>query len=365
MGEAALANSFFKTAMYDCHIEKGARMVPFAGYDLPVSYTSVMEEHLHVRSSAGVFDVSHMGVLTIEATDNNIETLKKVIPLDLELMEQGQQKYSVLLNQQGNILDDLIISRFKDYFLLVVNGASKEKDIQYLKTHVVVDFWQDMSVIAVQGPKSREVISHFYPPACDLCFFEALELNGSKKNGWISCSGYTGEDGFEIILPNEKAKAFFESLCAQDGVKPIGLGARDSLRLEAGLCLYGHDMDQTYTPLTADLKWTVGKNQRAEPVFYGADKTLTQPFSYRRKGFISSTRAIAREGVKIIHEGQEMGYITSGGFSPTLQKPIAMGYLKQDFCHLEKVTMDIRGKKIEFEVTNLPFIPTNYKRREK
>lgn len=355
------------TPLYKWHQQKGAKMVPFAGYEMPLQYPSgIITEHHHTRNEAGLFDVSHMGVIKIDYDPEHVWVLERVIPVDIKEMLPGQMKYGLLLREDGYIMDDLIISRFEDYFLLVVNAGCKYQDFDYLKRFLKCEMLQDIVLLALQGPKARKVLQSLCPKAAELTFMTTSVFSVMGKGVWISCSGYTGEDGFELMVPAEIAEELANALCADSAVAPVGLGARDSLRLEAGLCLYGHDMDLTQTPVSASLTWSIGQRRRREGDFVEDEKLLleiSQGTPMKRVGLKGLSKAIAREGTAIYDQGEKVGYVTSGVPSPSLGYPIAMGYVPSSLAALETpLEIEVRGQKHPFVVTKMPFLKQNYYR---
>jgi len=352
-----------RTPLYDLHLELGAKMVPFAGYEMPVQYegAGVMAEHNHTRTHAGLFDVSHMGQARITGDASALEALTT---LDIGALGPNQQKYTLLLNPEGGIMDDLMVSRPEDDFLfVVVNAATKGGDFAYMRDHFgrraeLIEL-DDRALLALQGPEAVAVMEAHCPGACDLKFMEAARLNLAGHDVIISRSGYTGEDGFEISVLNSEAEALSRTLLGDERVKFIGLGARDSLRLEAGLCLYGHDMDETVTPIEASLTWAVAKSRRARGDFPGARRILKQiedGADKKRVGIVLNDKAPAREGTEIQHEGETVGVITSGGFGPTVGGPIAMGYVRADLAKPgTALDLMVRGKARPAEVVKTPF----------
>lgn len=347
-----------------------AKMVPFAGFNMPVQYpTGILQEHLHTREQAGLFDVSHMGAILVQGPHAAI-ALESLIASDIQEMSPGQVKYGLLLNQQGGIIDDLLISHLEDGFLLVVNADGKENDLSLLnkqigtKINLIPLF--DWAIFALQGPKSACVLKRFFPEINSLTFMSSLAATFEATPVFISRTGYTGEDGFELILEPHIAQKLFQEFLTQPEVKPIGLGARDSLRLEAGLCLYGHDITQNTTPAMAGLTWAIGKRRRLEGCFPGAEIVLAEIKSgpkQKRVGFIPQTKAIAREGCTIhTSDNRIVGTITSGTHSPSLGKPIAMGYLDADQLNATNLMVNIRSQLHPVKVEKLPFVPHNYYR---
>jgi aminomethyltransferase len=346
-------------------------MVPFAGYDMPVQYPSgILQEHLHTRSQAGLFDVSHMGLLRVVGA-GSANALERLVPGDLLALAPLRMRYTLLLNESGGILDDLVATRLDDGFFLVVNAVCKEADLAHLRDRLAgtatVEPIGDRALLALQGPAAAAVLSRFLDGVGRLGFMTAVETRLDGRNCLVTRSGYTGEDGFEISLPAKDASAVAEMLLAEPEVRPIGLGARDSLRLEAGLCLYGHDIDETTSPVEAGLAWTIGKRRRAEGGFPGAAVVLRQLAEgppRRRVGIRPDGRAPAREDAPIVDgAGARIGRVTSGGFGPSVGGPIAMGYI--DPSHAASGTalaLLVRGVARPAKVVTLPFIPTRYYR---
>ena len=354
------------------HRAKGARMVEFAGYMMPVQYEGIIAEHLWTRESAGLFDVSHMGQLYLsgEGLDAALEAL---LPIDLATLKLGQVRYSLLLGDEGGILDDLMVSRWGSGLYLVVNGATKWDDIGHLREHlpdeITLNHLEDTALLALQGPKAFAALERLVTgdlPLSALTFMRAASFKLCGVDAWISRSGYTGEDGFEISLPGESAAEVADALCADPAVKPIGLGARDSLRLEAALPLYGHDLTEEIDPVSAGLAFAIGKRRRAEGGFPGAErilKKLAGGTSAVRVGLALEGRMAAREGAAVFAGSQEIGRVTSGGFSPSLQHPIAMAYVDAGFAAPGTVLeLDNRGKRLTAKVVPLPFVPHRYHR---
>lgn len=351
------------------HRERGGRMVEFAGYWMPVQYEGIIAEHLWTRESAGLFDVSHMGQLHLSG--EGVEAaLEAVLPIDLATLKANAPRYSMLLDEEGGILDDLMVTRWDDGFYLVVNGATKWDDIAHLRENlpdeVTLSHMDESALLALQGPKAVQALERLAPGVAALTFMKGgrFELDGVQA--WISRSGYTGEDGFEISVPAEAAEHVASLLCAQEEVKPIGLGARDSLRLEAGLPLYGHDLTPAHSPVDADLLFAVNKRRRSEGGFIGADrvlKDLADGTAQVRVGLSLDGRQAAREGAEVYAGGQKVGVLTSGGFSPTLQRPIAMAYVDRAHAAIgTALEVDVRGKRLLATVTPMPFVPHRYHR---
>lgn len=376
-----------KTALHDLHVDLGAKMVPFAGYSMPVQYPmGVMKEHLHTREQAGLFDVGHMGQCFIAAEDGTFETgakaLEALVPASISDLEPGQQRYTQLLNDEGGILDDLMVSRInlpghEHMIYLVVNAGCKDADYAHLESHMPdgVSFYtrdDTLSLVALQGPKAVEIISRLNPEIAKLTFmthgeFE-LHLEDGPLYAHISRSGYTGEDGVEISTKHDDMKRLVGHLLTQDGVEPIGLGARDSLRLEAGLCLYGNDIDTTTSPIEASLIWSVQKHRRSGEGYKGAARVASDIKTKTRRlvGLKPEGRAPARAHTEIQDmDGNVIGEVTSGGFGPTVGGPVAMGYVNVPHNKTgTTVNLMIRGKANPAKVVRLPFVPNNYFRGE-
>lgn len=363
-----------KTPLWSLHKELGGKMVPFAGYDMPVQYEGmgVLKEHLHTRTQAGLFDVSHMGqALLLGANDPGI-ALEKIVPSSMTGLEPEKIRYTVLLNDNGGILDDLMVTRWDDKTLfLIVNAACKDKDFAYINkkigSDVKLQYLADRALLALQGPQAEKVLSQLFPLVSAMKFMTMTKVIYEGQELYISRSGYTGEDGYEISVPAALSVAFAKKLLSYSEVKLIGLGARDSLRLEAGLCLYGHELDETTTPIEANLKWVIQKRRREEGGFCGAEKILGQlekgP-ARLRVGIKPEGKAPVREGTEILSaDGRRIGVITSGGFGPSVDGPVAMGYVESDFAHEgTKLQVMLRGIARPCEVAALPFIKPNYKR---
>ncbi|MEO7602409.1 MAG: glycine cleavage system aminomethyltransferase GcvT [Sphingomicrobium sp.] len=360
-----------RLALDSWHRSKGARMVPFAGYDMPVQYEGIIAEHLWTRESAGLFDVSHMGQVLVHGA-NADAALEILMPGDLQGLGDMKLRYSLLLDDSGGIIDDLMATRRGEDFYLVVNGATKHDDLGLLQNamprDIVVDHMREQALLALQGPKAVEVLETVAPGVGELIFMQGGAFRLAGHTAWVSRSGYTGEDGFEISIPAAAAGAVAEALAAHDAVKPIGLGARDSLRLEAGLPLYGHDIDRTTTPVMAGLTFAISKRRRAEGGFPGAQRILAeieQGPPQRRVGFEIDGRQPVREGARVLDdEGNEVGRITSGGFSPSLQRPIAMGYVATPLAEPgTALKLEQRDKLFEACVAAMPFVPHRYHRK--
>jgi aminomethyltransferase len=351
------------------HRSHGARMVAFAGYHMPIQYEGIIAEHLWTRSNAGLFDVSHMGQLSL--TGEGLEAaLEGVLPVALSTLKQGQQRYSMLMAEDGGILDDLMIARRSDDLYMVVNGAMKYDDVSWLLDHlpdeVTINLMEDQALLALQGPKAAQVLENVVPGVAALTFMQAGAYAWRGHALWISRSGYTGEDGFEISLPAEAAADFADVLCACEEVKPVGLGARDSLRLEAGLPLYGHDIDTGIGPIGAGLGFAIGKARREQGGFIGHARVvqeLANGAPLVRVGLRLDGRLPAREGARIYSGDVQIGTVTSGGFSPSLEVPIAMALVAREHsANGTPLSIEVRGKRLNATVCAMPFIPHNYHR---
>ncbi|WP_026180473.1 glycine cleavage system aminomethyltransferase GcvT [Henriciella marina] len=378
-------NSLRKTPLHSLHEEAGGKLVPFAGYEMPVQFEGVKPEHLWTREHAGLFDVSHMGPCFLflkeglgepGAHEKISALIERLVPSAISTLKPGQGRLTVLLNDEGGILDDLIITRMPDENLqgmlyIVVNGAVKQEDWALIREtlgdEAQLQTADDRILVALQGPEAEAVLTPHFPEAADLSFMRCAHVVKDGERYMVSRCGYTGEDGFELLLPNsETGLGYVRKLLADDRVKPIGLGARDSLRLEAGLCLYGHDMDASRTPVEADLQWVIQKSRRARMDFPGAAKILDQMTNgpaQKRVGIRPLERAPAREGTGIHADGLKVGVVTSGGFGPSVDAPIAMGYVRADLAEPgTKIDLMVRGKARAGEVAALPFVKSNYKR---
>ncbi|WP_404480931.1 glycine cleavage system aminomethyltransferase GcvT [Novosphingobium sp. BL-52-GroH] len=359
------------------HREQGGRMVEFAGYMMPVQYEGIMAEHLWTRENAGLFDVSHMGQVYVSSEEGITPDLEAAIetalPIDLSTLKLGAVRYSLLLDDEGGILDDLMVTRWKTGFYLVVNGATKWDDIgtlrELLPDEVTLNHLDENALLALQGPKAFAALERHAKgdyPLSALTFMKGGQFTLGGVDAWISRSGYTGEDGFEISIPADAAEAVATLLCGEPEVKPIGLGARDSLRLEAGLPLYGHDLSPETSVVDADLRFAVNKRRRVEGGFPGADRVLAdfaQGTPRRRIGLTLEGRMAAREGANVFQGDQEVGIVTSGGFSPSLQQPIAMAYVDAGLAvEGTALTIEMRGKRLDAKVVPMPFVPHRYHR---
>jgi aminomethyltransferase len=373
-GEGTVEPEMLKLPLDAWHRAKGARMVPFAGYEMPVQYEGIIAEHQWTRENAGLFDVSHMGQLYFSGAGVD-EALEALLPADVKGVKLGRMRYSLLLADNGGILDDLMLSRWPSGIYMVVNGATKWDDIAHLREHlpdeVTLNHMEERALLALQGPKAFDVLARHTSGQWDLDVLGFM-MGGPFQIGgidaWISRSGYTGEDGFEISVDADKVATVADLLCADPEVKPIGLGARDSLRLEAGLPLYGHDLDTDTTPTMADLDFAIGKRRREEGGFPGSARILEELSSgpmQRRVGLDVDGRQPVREGARILDgEGNEVGRITSGGFSPSLGRPIAMGYVATHLSDIgTALKLEQRSKLFDARVVPMPFVPHRYHRK--
>lgn len=353
------------------HRAKGGRMVAFAGYWMPIQYDGIMAEHLWTRENAGLFDVSHMGQLALSG-EGVAKALETLVPGDISALKPGRMRYSLLLNDEGGVLDDLMITNEGDQFGIVVNGAVKWDDIAHLREHLPDDITlnhnEDYGLLALQGPKAVTALARLVPEAAGLVFMQAMPATWNGHAIGISRSGYTGEDGFEISLPNDALESFADALCAMAEVKPIGLGARDSLRLEAGLPLYGHDLDESIDPVEADLAFAISKRRREEGGFPGAARILghlADGSPRKRVGLVIDGKLPVREGAKLFDGNTQIGVVTSGGFAPSVGAPIAMGYVPTGLSEPgTAVAAEVRGKRVACTVTAMPFIPHRYVRKQ-
>jgi aminomethyltransferase len=364
-----------QTPLYDLHSTLGARIVEFAGYSMPLQYpTGILKEHTHTRTRAGLFDVSHMGQVRVSGR-GAAAALESLLPIDVVDLPRGQQRYAFFTNAQGGILDDLMVTRLGDSFLLVVNAAGKTADIAYMRKRLsgacTIDALDDRALLALQGPAAAKVLGALAPQATALAFMQAAEITLLGTACYVSRSGYTGEDGFEISVPAAKAEALARELLRDSDVAPIGLGARDSLRLEAGLCLYGHDLDATTTPVEANLAWALSKARRAGGSraggYPGAAVVLEQLKSgvtRQRVGLSPRSRVPVRAGAEVYAAADRAGIVTSGGFGPTLGAPVAMGYVATVAAVIgTKLEAVVRGERVPLEVMKMPAVPHRYLRR--
>ncbi|MBU4528896.1 MAG: glycine cleavage system aminomethyltransferase GcvT [Hoeflea sp.] len=371
-----------KTPLHSLHLELGARMAGFAGYDMPIQYPmGVMKEHLHTRTEAGLFDVSHMGQILIRAKSGDVRdaalALESLTPVDVADLKPGRQRYGLFTNASGGLEDDFMVANRGDHLYLVVNAACKHDDLARLKAALSdtceIEAQFGRGLLALQGPEAESVLSAYDPDAEDMMFMDVRDLEIAGVPAVVSRSGYTGEDGYEISLPAEETDRIARLLLTDDRLAPIGLGARDSLRLEAGLCLYGHDIDETTSPVEANLKWAIQKVRRTggarEGGFPGADVILAQfekGAARTRVGLQPAGKAPVRAGAALFADetgGESIGAVTSGGFGPSAGAPVAMGYVPSGLSSPgTKIYADVRGKRLEMAVAPLPFVPSTYKR---
>jgi aminomethyltransferase len=370
-----------RTVLFDLHLQFGAKMVPFAGYEMPVQFSlGVLREHLHTRAEAGLFDVSHMGQVVLRPKSGNyldaVLALERLVPVDVAGLAEGRQRYGMFTNPDGGIIDDLMLANCGEHIFLVVNASCKEQDIAHLTKHLsdVCDIIPvtDRALIALQGPKAELALARLVPEVRSMKFMDVARLPWNGTELWISRSGYTGEDGFEISVANDSAVNLAEAMLAQSEVQPIGLGARDSLRLEAGMCLYGHDIDQLTSPVEGNLTWAIQKVRRVEGAraggFVGADRILRElSFGTKRLrvGLRPEGGAPMREGTLLFAtetSADPIGRVTSGGFGPSVDGPIALAYLPSELSEGAKVFGEVRGKRLPALLAPIPFHPTNYKR---
>jgi len=368
-----LSEPLKRTPLYDLHRELGARLVPFAGYEMPVQYpTGILAEHAQTRNAAGLFDVSHMGQvrLTAKAGHNAAKALETLVPGDIAGLQAGQQRYTQFTNERGGMLDDLMVTSTGDHLLLVLNAACKDSDLAHIRKHLAasceIEPMFSRGLLALQGPQATRVLARLAPNVATMKFMTGAFFRIEGADCYVTRSGYTGGDGYEISTPSNAAEPIARRLLAEPEVKPIGLGARDSLRLEAGLCLYGHDIDTTTTPVEAGLLWSIGKERRLEGGFAGADviqQQIKDGAPRKRVGLLPEGKAIAREGAEIVVAGKQVGKVTSGGFAPTLNRAIAMGYVdRAHSANGTKVELMVRGKPVPGEIVPMPFVKHAYYR---
>ena len=356
-----------KTPLYDLHLRLGAKMTPFAGYAMPVQYPAgVMAEHRHCRAAAGLFDVSHMGQVRLLG-DGAAAALERLVPAGIQGLASGQMRYTMFTNADGGVMDDLMALNRGDHLFLVVNAGCKHEDLAHMAAHldgIEIDYQADRGLLALQGPAAAETLAKHAPAVLAMPFMTALDAQIGGVDCLVTRSGYTGEDGYEIGMDGNAAAAVAELLLADDAVEPIGLGARDSLRLEAGLCLYGHDLTPDISPIEAGLTWTIANHRREAGGFLGADRIqreLAEKPSRRRVGIRPEGRAIAREGVEIQVDGAVVGEITSGGFGPSVEHPVAMGYVAAAHAKVgTKLDLMVRSQARPAEIIKLPFHPHRY-----
>ncbi|MDI3325468.1 glycine cleavage system aminomethyltransferase GcvT [Pontibacterium granulatum] len=365
-----------KTPLFDLHVELGGKMVPFAGYEMPVQYPlGVKKEHLHTRDQAGLFDVSHMGQVKLSG-ENAAAALEKLVPVDIIDLPAGKQRYALFTNEDGGIMDDLMVTNYGDWIYVVVNAACKDQDIAHMQANlgegVELEVLDDRALVAVQGPTAAAAIARLAPEVADMVFMDSRQMKIDGVDCFVSRSGYTGEDGFEISIPTADAERLCRLFLEQPEIEAIGLGARDSLRLESGLCLYGNDIDTTTTPLEGSLIWAISKCRRADGEraggFPGEEKILGQiankDWTRKRVGLLGEGRAPVREGTELFDaDGNKIGTVTSGTFGPTVGKPVAMAYVETAFSALDTVVYaEVRGKKLPMTVSRMPFIEQRYYR---
>ncbi|WP_024518026.1 glycine cleavage system aminomethyltransferase GcvT [Bradyrhizobium sp. Tv2a-2] len=371
-----------RTPLHALHVSLGAKMVPFAGYDMPVQYPAgVLKEHLHTRQKAGLFDVSHMGQVALRPKSGQVEdaalALERLVPQDMLALAPFRQRYAQFTNAAGCILDDLMVANFGDHLFAVVNAACKEADEAHLRAHLSdscqVDSLADRALLALQGPRAEAVLAQFCAEAPAMRFMDAGPHEVAGLGCFVSRSGYTGEDGFEISVPAAQAEQLATALLSDPDVLPIGLGARDSLRLEAGLCLYGHDIDTTTTPVEGALEWSMQKSRHSGGAraggYPGAETVLSQLASgaaRRRVGLKPEGRAPVREGAPLFADqtsSEPIGAVTSGGFGPSLNAPVAMGYVPTALAiNGTRLFAEVRGQRLPLRVAATPFVPNTYKR---
>src|SRR5579863_2519347 len=371
-----------QTPLHALHVASGGKMVAFAGYDMPVQFgPGVLREHLHTRNRAGLFDVSHMGQIALRPKSGKVEdaalALERLVPQDIVAIAPGRQRYAQFTNETGGILDDLMVANFGDHLFLVVNAACKAEDEAHLRAQLsdacLIEPLVDRALIALQGPAAEKVLAKFDAEISGMKFMDAGPRRLAGLACFVSRSGYTGEDGFEISVSAQAAEDFAKALLADAAALPIGLGARDSLRLEAGLCLYGHDLDTSTTPVEGALEWSIQKSRRKGGAraggFPGADVILNQLENgapRRRVGLKTEGRAPVREGAPLFADAtssQVIGKVTSGGFAPSLNAPVAMGYVPADLARPDKpVFAEVRGQRLSLRVAAMPFVPNTYKR---
>jgi aminomethyltransferase len=375
--ELLMSETLHKTPLHALHLELGARMVPFAGFDMPVQYPlGVMKEHLHTREQAGLFDVSHMGQIRLLGADA-ARALETLVPVDIVDLPVGMQRYAMFTNESGGILDDLMVANLgNDELFLVVNAACKKQDLAHLQQHIgnrcdVQPLFEERALLALQGPAAVTVLARLAPEVAGMTFMQFRPITLLGQDCYVSRSGYTGEDGYEISVPAAAAEALARRLLAEPEVQAIGLGARDSLRLEAGLCLYGHDMNSATTPIEASLLWAISKVRRADGAraggFPGAAAIFAQQqqgVARKRVGLLPQERTPVREGAEIVDEaGNIVGAVCSGGFGPTLGAPLAMGYVDSEHAALDtSLYALVRGKRVALKVSKMPFVAQRYYR---
>lgn len=366
-----------RTPLFDLHNELGGKLVPFAGYSMPVQFPAgIMGEHTHARTAAGLFDVSHMGQAWLRAPSGAASLLERLVPGEIQRLGVGRMRYTQLLTEDGGIIDDLMVTKFQDddgqeELFVVVNGACKEGDFAHIEARLggeaELDLWPDRGLLALQGPQAAAALAAVIPGMDDMTFMSARRTVWEGEAVIVSRCGYTGEDGYEVSVAADATEALARRLLEQPAVEPVGLGARDSLRLEAGLCLYGNDIDTTTSPVEANLVWSIGKRRREEGGFPGAERILREIAQGPDRllvGVAPEGRAPARQGAEIqLPGGETVGVVTSGGFGPTCQAPVAMGYVRTDHADPgQALNLIVRGKELPAQVAALPFVPHNYYR---
>ena len=370
-----MSADLLQTPLHALHLELGAKMVPFGGYDMPVQYASgILAEHRHTRQAAGLFDVSHMGQVLLQGAGADA-ALESLVPVDIVDLPVFKQRYALFTNAQGGILDDLMVTRRANDLFVVVNAACKAQDIAHLQSHIgqrcTVTPLPDQALLALQGPQAAAALARLNPAVNQLVFMTGMHVTLDGTDCFVTRSGYTGEDGFEISVPAARAESLARALLAQPEVKPIGLGARDTLRLEAGLCLYGHDIDTTTTPVEGALTWAIQKVRRAGGARAGSypgaeliDRQFAEGVTRKRVGLISTERMPVREGAKVVDAtGQELGVVTSGSLGPSLNQPVALAYVQTASAALgTEVFALVRDKRVAMTVAPLPFVPNRYHR---
>ncbi len=363
-----------KTILHPLHGELGGRLVAFAGYELPVQFRGIREEHLHTRAHASLFDISHMGQIMLRGA-RAAESLERLVPSRLTDLRAGQQRYTVLLNEAAGIIDDLIVTRLDDDTLfLIVNAACRQKDLACLRAHlggkIIIEELPEQALIALQGPAAAATLAGLGIETDDLAFMQAKRVTFQKARCLFSRSGYTGEDGFEISIPNEHATVLFRDLLAQPHVQPAGLGARDTLRLEAGLCLYGHELSEEITPVTAGLNWILDRERlQTAQSCTGGDvilRQLNEGTPRQRVGILVEGKVPVREGTELLDQDDNIvGRVTSGSYSPCLEKPVAMAYVNADLCHPGTgLNARVRQRLHPVQVARLPFVPHRYSKQK-
>ncbi len=364
-----------RTALYDLHLELGAKLVPFAGYEMPVQYPlGIKKEHLHTRAQAGLFDVSHMGQVKIFG-DHAAKLLEKLVPVDIVDLPVMRQRYALFTNEQGGVLDDLMVTNAGDHLFLVVNAACKEQDINHLEKHLgsecQIEALASHALLALQGPQAAKILGQLNPAVLEMTFMTAKQIQIEGVECFVTRSGYTGEDGYEISMPNTHAEQLARKLLSFNEVEAIGLGARDSLRLEAGLCLYGHELNPDITPVEASLNWALSKSRRADGIrpngYLGAEKImmqLAQGSERKRVGIQAQGKMPVRDGAELFDaDDNKVGIVTSGGFGPSINGPIAMGMVATDSAQIDNELFAlVRNKKVPVKVVKLPFVKQNYYR---